>query len=473
MNCPRLLKLLLTTLCAALLFGCATAPQTKAPSTAALAPAADRLVVLISVDGLAAYYLNDPKADMPTIKRLAREGVGGNGMKCAMPSVTWPTHTTMATGCWAGRHGVIGNSYWDREADKSVPFIPDPLFDKDEIVKVPTLYDVVHRAGLKTAAVCWPASRNAKTLNWTVPDIFPDDLFQKCSTQSWLAELRAANIPFWMQETWCKAATGGPARDWMYARMAAHVIRNHRPNLLMVHLMDTDHTQHAHGPHSPEAYWACSYEDDRVRDIFEAATAAFPGRVTFIVVSDHGFNPYTKEIRSNVKLRQLGLIKMEKNKVVSRKATALSQGGSTFIYVMDKERRAETMAKLAGEFRAVEGIEVVIEQKDYAKFGLVTPDKDAHMGDLVLGAKEGFSFSDSAAGDAVIVPVTGGVKGTHGYNPGQAKMRATFVAWGAGVRPGVKLPDMEAVDLAPTIARLLGINMTGTDGKVREEILAK
>jgi predicted AlkP superfamily pyrophosphatase or phosphodiesterase len=138
---------------------------------------------------------------------------------------------------------------------------------------------------------------------------------------------------------------------------------------------------------------------------------------------------------------------------------------------MDKERRAETVAKLAGEFRDVEGIEVVIEPKDYAKFGLVMPDKDSRMGDLVLGAKEGYAFSDSAAGDAVVVPVGGGVKGTHGYNPGQKTMRATFVAWGAGIRPGVKLPDMDATDLAPTIARLLGVNMTGTDGRVREEIL--
>jgi len=464
------LKSLFTALCVALLAGCAATP-TKTASTTALAPAADRLVVLISVDGLAAYYLDDPKADMPTIRRLAREGARAVGMKCAMPSVTWPTHTTMATGCWPGRHGVIGNSYWDRDAGKSVAFIPDPLFDKDEIVKVPTIYDVVHRAGLKTAAVCWPASRNAKTLNWTVPDIFPDDLFQKCSTQSWLTELRAANIPFWMQETWCKAATGGPPRDWMYARMAGHVIRTHRPNLLMVHLMDADHVQHAHGPQSPEAYWVCNHEDDRVRDILEATEAAFPGRATFIVVSDHGFNPYTREIRPNVKLRQDGLIKMEGSKVVSRQANALGQGGSTFVYVMDKERRAEIVAKLAEEFRAVEGIEVVIEQKDYAKFGLVTPDKDPRMGDLVLGAKEGFAFSDSAAGDAVVTPPSNTVKGTHGYNPAQKKMRATFVAWGAGIRPGVKLADMDATDLAPTIARLLGINMTGTDGKVREEIL--
>ncbi len=164
---------------------------------------------------------------------------------------------------------------------------------------------------------------------------------------------------------------------------------------------------------------------------------------------------------------------MEGSKVVARQATALGQGGSTFIYVLDKEHRAEIVSKLAAEFRAVEGVEVAIEPKDFAKYGMVTPDKDPRMGDLVLSAKEGFSFSDSAAGDAVVTPPSETLKGTHGYNPEQKKMRATFVAWGAGIRRGVKLTDMEAVDLAPTIARLLGLTMPDVDGKVREDILAK
>ena len=82
MTRSRLLKSLFTALCVALLAGCAATP-TKTASTTALAPAADRLVVLISVDGLAAYYLDDPKADMPTIRRLAREGARAVGMKCA------------------------------------------------------------------------------------------------------------------------------------------------------------------------------------------------------------------------------------------------------------------------------------------------------------------------------------------------------------------------------------------------------
>ena len=119
----------------------------------ALPPAADRIAVLISVDGMAQYYLDDPKAEIPTIRRLAAEGGRAEMMKASMPTVTWPNHTTLVTGVNPGRHGVIGNSYFDRDKGIVVPLLPDPLFNKEEIVKSPTIYDVAKEAGLNTAGL--------------------------------------------------------------------------------------------------------------------------------------------------------------------------------------------------------------------------------------------------------------------------------------------------------------------------------
>ena len=141
-------------------------------------------VVLISVDGLAHYYFDDPKAPMPFIRKLAAEGARARRMKTSMPTNTWPNHTTLVTGVQPGKHGVIANDYFDREQQKSIPYIPDPIFNKDEIVKVPTIYDVAHNAGLSTAGVCWPASRGAKTWDWTIPDVFDQATFMQYTTPS-------------------------------------------------------------------------------------------------------------------------------------------------------------------------------------------------------------------------------------------------------------------------------------------------
>src|SRR6185295_11502621 len=108
----------------------------------ALEPPSDRVVVMISVDGLAHYYFDDPKAEMPTIRELAAGGARAEKMKVSMPSVTWPNHTTLVTGTHPAKHGVIGNNYFSRAKNEVVPLIPDPYFNKEEIVKSPTIYDV-------------------------------------------------------------------------------------------------------------------------------------------------------------------------------------------------------------------------------------------------------------------------------------------------------------------------------------------
>ncbi len=447
-----------------LLAACASAPPREMAGD-------DRLVVLVSVDGLAASYLEDPKAHMPTLRRMMREGAWSQGLVGSFPSVTWPNHTTLVTGVEPARHGVLGNSYWDRAQGKIVPLIPDPLFDKDEIVKVPTLYDAAHKAGLKTAAVIWPASRNAKTLDWTMPDIKPLDLFLKYSTPEWMKELREEGLWVDMQEAWCNKPGGGVQRDWLYARAAAQVIRKHRPNLVLLHLVELDHVQHADGPHTPNAYWATSYADDRIRDLVDAVEASGRlGRTTFLVTSDHGFVSYSKQILPNVLLRKAGFLGLEGDKVVPGRAIAVAQGGGCFVYVLDRERRAEALDRLKEAFRGVEGVSAVIEEKDFAALGIATPAQDPRAPDLALSAADGYSFSDSAKGDAVLVPVSP-AKGSHGCLPAEPKMHGTFVAWGAGIRAAGRMPVFRSVDVAPTAARLVGLRLENVEGKPREEIL--
>src|SRR5256885_16571702 len=89
----------------------------------ALEPASERIVVLISVDGLAHYYFDDPKAEMPTIRQLAAEGARAEKRKCSMPTGTWPNHTTLVTGVNPGRHAVSGHSYLDRAPGATLSLI--------------------------------------------------------------------------------------------------------------------------------------------------------------------------------------------------------------------------------------------------------------------------------------------------------------------------------------------------------------
>ena len=50
-------------------------------------------------------------------------------------------------------------------------------------------------------------------------------------------------------------------------------------------------------------------------------------------------------------------------------------------------------------------------------------------------------------------------------------MNAAFVASGVGIKRGVKLGSIRNLDVAPTIAHLLGLEMKNIEGKVLTEIL--
>ena len=441
-------------------------------------PAADPsrapIVILISIDGLAAFNFDDPAGDVPTLRWMAENGARAQSMQTVFPSVTWPTHTTLVTGVSPGRHGVLANNYYDRAQKKKIPLLPDPLFDKEEIVKVPTIYDVAHKGGLKTSGVNWPASRNARHLDWQMPDVGDQAIYERTSTPSLLAELKAKGIPFQKQSEWAKAGNvGKPMRDWMYTRVAQHILQTHRPNVLVIHFVTVDSFAHGHGGKSPEVRWAANDTDNRVRELMDTIKAAgLADRTTFFVTADHGFAEFAKSINLNVLLRSKGLVTTAGNAVVDGKVRFVAEGGAGLLYITDTANRDRIMTELLPVLRTVEGVDAVIPSSEFASIGHVTPDKDPNEPDIYLSAGNGYAFSENPAAKDLIIAL-GSSRGTHGTHFKNPLLDATFLAWGAAIKPGTKLPRIRNVDVAPTMAAVLGLKMENVEGRVLTEILKK
>jgi predicted AlkP superfamily pyrophosphatase or phosphodiesterase len=86
-------------------------------------------------------------------------------------------------------------------------------------------------------------------------------------------------------------------------------------------------------------------------------------------------------------------------------------------------------------------------------------------GDLYLDFAPGFAPRNSLQTDWVSADPSPIGAGTHGFFPLRTKMQAIFFLGGAGVTHDTQIPGMRQIDVAPTIARLLGIpapaNATG------------
>jgi predicted AlkP superfamily pyrophosphatase or phosphodiesterase len=63
-------------------------------------------------------------------------------------------------------------------------------------------------------------------------------------------------------------------------------------------------------------------------------------------------------------------------------------------------------------------------------------------------------------------------RGMHGLSPDVPEMGASLVLWGDGVRAG-DLGEVAMIDIAPTLASLLGVSLPTAEGKPLAAALAR
>ncbi len=409
-------------------------------------------VVVISIDGFAAFYWDDPRARLPRLRRLAGRGAIATSMEAVFPTTTWPTHVSMVTGVSPRTHGVVANHILNRETRTPEDLTGDPIYDAPDLLRAPTVYDVAHRAGLRTAAVDWPATRNATTLDFNLPFFKDQRVFETQTARAVWAELSALGYPMHRQGEWAVL----PKRfhkDEMVGRVAAHVTHRHEPALLLLHFLCVDSFQHLYGPRSPEAYWALEYVDGLIGRFLDSLPASGLDETAVFVVSDHGFLDSHREIRPNVRLRKLG---------AQREARFVMNHGAGALYRLDADSGA--VDQLAREIATMEGVSGMWPAKEYEALGLPAPADHHQVADVMFEAAPGYSYGDAADG-----PDEHGAPkylGTHGQRPIYADNAAFFLAVGAGIRRDAPLGQIRSRDVAPTIAATLNLRMDAVEGAI-------
>lgn len=425
----------------------------------------DRHVIVICVDGLPAYLFGDKNAPMPNIRKLAANGVVAEGMVVANPAVTWPNHTSLMTGVWPERHGVLFNGVLERPG-LGLPIKVNPRKDKLDLVQVPTVYDAIHQHGMKVAAINWPCTRNASSIDDDFPDV--PDTFQ-FTTPRLIASMKQAGVVTDEDiEGFMKLSS--PARDRVWTEAVCHVIRERKPQLTLFHLLNVDSVHHQYGPRTNAGYSAVAYADRCVGDVIAAVDdAGMRDRTTILIVSDHGFIPVPKTLLPNVVLRQAGLLTVENGQAVTARVHVYPEGGIGMVYLTVPDQREEDRAKVIELFRDRPEIAEILTPDDFPRFGLPLPGDHPQMADLVLVAKDGFGFNIRPTGDEFVINSETTV-GMHGFLSTNPRMNATFVASGHGIRKGMSLGMIENRDVAPTIATLLSVPFETAEGRVLNEI---
>jgi len=220
-----------------------------AGAAAAQQPVQTPLLLMISIDGLRPDYVTAADAHgakIPNLRRFLKEGAFAQGVVGVIPTVTYPSHTTLITGVSPATHGIFANTTFDPLRENQGGW-----YWYSEDIRVATLWDAAARAGLSTASVQWPASVGAR-VTWNIPELWragtPDDakLLRAVSTPGLLAELEPELGPY------PRALT--VESDEQRTRYAVRILEKKRPNLLTLHLIALDRVQHVTGPFTPRPW---------------------------------------------------------------------------------------------------------------------------------------------------------------------------------------------------------------------------
>ena len=197
--------------------------------------------IIISIDGLRPDVLL--RANAPNIRRLIESGSFSFWARTTALSITLPSHTSMLTGVPPSRHGIIWND--DRPLDPAI------------YPRVPTLFDLAHRAGYSTAMV---ASKS---------------------------KFAILNKPGTLD--WPMIANRSGMRDADVAINAAKIIHEHKPQVMFVHFGETDYIGHQVGWGTPQQLATIEAADAGIGKLLAALEEEHLLDSTLILVtSDHG-----------------------------------------------------------------------------------------------------------------------------------------------------------------------------------------
>ncbi|MCB9378116.1 MAG: alkaline phosphatase family protein [Holophagales bacterium] len=466
-------------LCGALLvLGCAHASSSRRPAD----PPASRLraireagtprrVVLITVAGLeSADFLaptgfvarGEDAVRMPALGRLAAEGVIGVAARPPAPGSTYASHATLVTGVRSDRHGVVADDALDAEGQRALPF-----WDSRGL-RATTLWDAALGRGV--LALGWPTTEGAR-IELLVPDTEPDP-----AAGDWLGFQRGRSTPLLMTELERiareqldesprdangvrRTLAGWPTlaeRDGAWIELACYVARSERdPALWLLRLVEPAAALALDGYGSAAHAASLARVDARLARLVDClAEADRLADTAILVVGDVAHRPVHTEIAPNTALVRENLIGRDprsKTGVRSWLALARSQGRSAYVYAREAAGALAAREVLEEEARRSGAFEVV-PASELAGQGA---DPQAWFG---LAARPGFVLGDALTGPLLRPAELRSAAGGFPFREGGAGA-VGFVAWGRGIRGGVRMPELALVDVAPTIARLLGLRL--------------
>ncbi len=425
-------------------------------------------VLIIGTDGLRPDLAGGE--NMPVYERMRRQGTTYTSFSAVYPSQTRVSMSTLTTGVYPGRHGIVQNLMY-------VPgFAEDGLlqtgndrhllrFAKDAgepLLLAPTLGDRLARHGkhLAVAASSSPGASLLWNINRPEKVINPASVYGTPALEARHKRLGAvpdeAQMPKISRAKWAVRAL---IEEWL---------DDETNQVLVLWLSEPDSAYHSCGLGSPEAQQAAAAVDQSVGLIFEELEQrGLMEQFHVLWISDHGHSTVGNSVSLQERVEHARrILSLQSEYLVAEQAIYSHSAGDGA--TRDAVKLAEwllqqpwcgTLLSSSQDVLRIPGVrplEAVAGRAEHTRFPLLSvspawsPDANSFG---VPGTT--WSLSDHAA-----------VKSQHG-SLAPYDQSACLIGLGAKFKPGhVSDIPLSLVDIAPTVCRLIGLNHeTGFDGR--------
>lgn len=406
---------------------------------------------------------------MPNFSEFLKRASAVKHVRTIYPTVTYPAHTTMMSGAYPEKHGVFSNE----DLTVGEPRQPWCWFNRSSRVR--DIFHAAKAAGYTTAGVFWPVTGCHPAIDYLVDEYWPQfegdtliDAFRRAgSSDDVIEKIVRPNIREGRMQI-------HPDADEMGFRFAVSMIREYQPDLLMFHPANIDGMRHRYGLFNEHVTQALDDTDRWLGEIIRATKdAGVYDQTNFVLMSDHGQMNIQRVINLNVVFADHGLIRVDGDgNVTGWDAFTHSAGMCDYVFLKPgadealREKVYELLLHLRDE--GIYGVSEVFTRAEVKErerldgpfdFVLETDGYTAFGQRAVRPMVTTFDSSDYRYGHA-----------THGYLPDKGP-QPVFYAAGPAVKPGVEVERRPIVDMACTMARILGVELPDAQGKAVEEML--
>ena len=485
------------------------------------------LVVLVTVDQMRADYLARFAGQWRGgFARLYGGGtVFEHGEQDHAATETAPGHATLLSGRYPTHTGIVLNSRGVQDPDAPVLGAGDETGASPRRFRGTTLYDWMRArdadtrvlsVSRKDRAAIFPVGRAARAVYWYHDTAFTTSRYYADSLPTWVRAFNARgggarlagttwnlllpdsayaerdSIPFengGADFVFPHRVTAAPASPWMDSLTLAFALagvdalelgRRGRPDLLSISLSTTDAIGHAFGPDSREIHDQLLRVDRWLGQFFDSLDRVTAGRRFVVVLTgDHGVTPlpeYTVTVRHQPggRIWLGGLARLTGESLRRRYGSDFGLAFDSGLLLADvgalRARGVNVDSLAAAVARAAAGVSGVA--RAYTPRTLAAaPDSDESAGlwRHLLPADYGWLVCVTTVPGYVWS--AGQLGAEHGAtNPEDVAVPIVF--WGDGIAAQHVARRVSTVDIAPTLAALLGVPPTEPlDGRVLPEVL--